>query len=429
MKLSRKAFLKNSVLASVAIGLSKLPSFANSSSPSLINSTKNKATVKDEKYWLKIREEFCTSINIINLNNAAVSPQPIAVQHAQTKYEQYSNEAPSYFMWEKLANKRDTCRENLAEFAGCAADELAFSRNATEALNTLIYGVKIKTGEEVILSNLDYPFVINSWKQRAEREGIRLKFIQLNFPENSEEEIIAKYKAATSEKTKFIQLTHVINWNGQILPVKKLIDLAHSRNCKVILDAAHSFAHLPYKISELNADYFAASLHKWFCGPFGTGFLQMKKEHIADCFPLHSAYDSKSDSIQKFEFIGTNSYTAQLALLDALNFQEAIGVELKYKRLSYLRNYWIEKVSALKNFQMFSPNMEKGHGGSIAAFGIKSLSAKAISSFLMERHNIHTGIVNLPEIEAVRISPHIYTSLQELDILVSAIKKLHKESL
>lgn len=429
MKISRKAFIRTGIFGCAALGLSKINTLNLSSKLHLpdINSPNSGAT--NEKYWESIRKYFCTSTQVINLNNAALSPQPINVQHDFFSNEELSNEAPSYFMWEKLNNKREELRYRLAEFIGANGEEIAICRNATEALNNIIFGINLQKGDEVVLSNLDYPFVINAWKQRALREGIKLKFVNLELPENKTSRIIKKYSEALTENTKVLHLTHMINWNGQIMPIKKLTKIAHQNNCKVLLDAAHSFAHLPHQIEDLKIDYYAASLHKWLCSPFGTGILQIKRDNIAEIWPLNSAYYPKSNDIRKFEFLGSRSYAAEMAVLSALEFHLNIGSELKYKRLSHLKSYWIDQVKQLEKFELLSPKSNKNEGGAIAAFRIEGLDAQDVANKLFKKYHIHTGIVNLPELKAIRISPHIYTLKKELDLLVKGIREIHELTL
>lgn len=393
---------------------------------SRFSATAENARYNDEAFWKKVRAQFCTSTPIINLNNAALSPHPVPVQQAHFQNAQYSNEIPSYHMWEILDRQRATMRKNLAELAGCPADEIAINRNATEALNTIIFGLPLQKGDTVIVSNLDYPYMLNAWQQRGMRDGINLKWVKLESPE-TDNSIVKKYEKALKEGCRVLHLTHVINWNGQILPVKRLIELAHQYGAEVVLDAAHSFAHLPYRIADLDADYYGASLHKWLCSPFGNGFLQIKKQHIPKIWPLLSAYDPKSSDIRKFEILGSRSYASEMAIQEAIDFHNTLGTFLKYERLSYLRNYWLDQVKDLSGFKMLSPNYSELEGGAIAAFQIKNQSVEAIADLLMEQYQIHVGKIQIPGLQGIRISPHIYTTLNELDQLVVALKKISQD--
>lgn len=231
----------------------------------------------NEDYWAWIKNEYTVSPNLLNLNNGGVCPQPKAVQDAHIRFYQYCNEAPSYYMWRILDQGREALRGKLAELAGCDAEELAINRNSTEGLNTIIFGLNLKAGDEVILTKQDYPNMINAWKQREKREGIKLVWLDFELPRENDEYFVERFVGAFTSKTKVVHITHLINWIGQIQPVRKIADEAHKRGIEVIVDGAHTFAHLDYKISDLGCDYFATSLHKWLCAPFGSGFSLYQK--------------------------------------------------------------------------------------------------------------------------------------------------------
>ena len=251
----------------------------------------------DEDFWYYVQQAYTVSANIINLNNGGVSPQPRVVQEAVERYNRMSNEAPSYYMWRILDKGREPLRAKLADLAGCSPEELAINRNSSEALETIIFGLRLKAGDEVVLTKQDYPNMINAWKQREHRDGIVLKWLDFQFPIADKQQIVDTFVNAFSEKTKVVHLTHIINWMGQILPVREIADEAHKRGIEVLVDAAHSFAHLDYKIPDLKCDYFGTSLHKWLCAPFGSGLLYVRKEKIAKLYPLFAAGDPESDDI------------------------------------------------------------------------------------------------------------------------------------
>ena len=238
-----------------------------------------------EDYWSIIQQSYTVSPNIINLNNGGVSPSPRIVQEAVARYNTMINEGPSYFMWRILDQGREPLREKLADLAGCDKEEIAINRNSTEALNTIIYGLHLHAGDEVIGTKQDYPNMINAWKQRAAREAIIYKQISFNFPVENDNVIVAAYEKAITSKTKIIHVTHIINWVGQIMPVKKICDMAHRHGVQVICDGAHSFGLLDFTIPDLGCDYFGTSLHKFLSAPIGSGLLWIKKrkdrEHLA----------------------------------------------------------------------------------------------------------------------------------------------------
>ncbi|HRP38312.1 MAG TPA: aminotransferase class V-fold PLP-dependent enzyme [Chitinophagales bacterium] len=412
---SRKSFLKKSLA---------LSAFA----PLLFQSGKGNSTVNfaekdNDKFWQQIREQFTLSPEIINLNNGAVSPQPLAVQQAHIENYQYSNLAPSYFMWQKLDEQREPLRTKVAEFCGVEADEIAFNRNTTEGLSTIIFGLNLKAGDEVIVSKYDYPFALNAWQQRALRNGIKLNWVTLHLPEEDENSIVEKYVSQITPQTKIIHLTHVLNWTGQIIPVRKIADAAKQKGCEVLVDGAHSFAHINFKISDLNCDYFAASFHKWLCAPFGTGFMFVKKEKIENLFPLLSSYESLKDNIRKFETLGTRSFPAEMAVSAALDFHQAIGSERKENRLRELKNYWVEAAKNIQGLKLLT-SLKNEFSCGMATFEIQNKKAEDIVAFLLNESKIHTSAVLWEGLNAVRIAPSIYTNFSELDLLVDTLKRL-----
>src|SRR5688572_2636424 len=231
----------------------------------------------EEDFWYYIQQAFTVSPGLINLNNGGVSPAPRTVQEAMKRYYDLSNEAPSYYMWRILDQGREPLRKNLAALAGCDAEEIAINRNSSEGLETVIFGLQLKRGDEVVAAKQDYPNMINAYKQRELRDGIKMVWINLDLPSEDENYLVNEYVKAFTPKTKVVHLTHIINWNGQILPVKKIAQEAHKKGIEVVVDGAHSFMHIDFKIPDLEADYFASSLHKWLYAPIGSGLLYVKK--------------------------------------------------------------------------------------------------------------------------------------------------------
>jgi selenocysteine lyase/cysteine desulfurase len=370
-----------------------------------------------------VRESYTVSGNIINLNNGGVSPQPKPVQEAHIRYYQYANEGPSYFMWRILDQGREPLREKIAKLAGADAEEVAINRNATEGLNSIIFGLNLQRGDEVVLCRYDYPNMMNAWKQREKREGIKLVWIDMMFPLEDDEKIIALYANAITPKTKIIHLTHLINWTGQILPAKKIIKMAHEKGCKVILDGAHSFAHIEFNLHDLDCDFFATSLHKWLCAPFGSGFMYIKKQQIKDVWSLLSNDHPDGDDIRKFESIGTRSFASEMAIAQAIDFHESIGSKRKAERLFFLKNYWAEKISALKGFKL-STSLKPEYSCAIAHVGLEGWKGAEMESKLFEKFKIHTVGIDMIDLKGIRITPHVYTSTADLDKLVEGLKYL-----
>lgn len=425
--LSRKKFIHRSALAAASLSLAGYIQPANAA---LLNQHLERieplspeAAARDEDFWNWIREQYTTSPNIMNLNNGGVSPQPKPVQDAHIRYYQYCNEAPSYYMWRVLDQGREPLRDRLAELAGCLPEEIAINRNTTEGLNTIIFGLNLKAGDEVVLTKYDYPNMTHAWQQREKRDGIKLVWIDLDLPVENDETFVRKYAEAITPKTKIVHVTHMMNWTGQILPARKIADMAHSRGCEVVLDGSHSFVHIDYKLKDLDCDYYATSLHKWLCAPFGTGFMFIKKEKISKVWALLSAPVPDADNIGKFESIGTRSFAAEMAIGNAIDFHYLIGSKRKEERLRYLKNYWCEKIEKYRKFKFYT-SLKPEFSCAIATVGIEGWDAGDACSELFEKHKIHTTNAIHEAVNGVRITPHVYTTTRDLDVLVLALEEI-----
>lgn len=378
----------------------------------------------NEDYWSFIQQAYpASSSPILNLNNGGVSPSPQLVLDAVDRYSKMSNLAPSYYMWRILDQGREPLREKLAQLGGCDPEEIAINRNATEALNTVIHGLDLNKGDEVIGSIQDYPNMMNAWKQRALREGIVYNQLSFDFPIEDEDFIVDMYRQAISPKTKIIHVTHVINWVGQIMPVKKICQMVHERGIEVVVDGAHSFGLLDFDIPDLEADYFGTSLHKYLSAPIGTGMMWVKKEHISKVWPLFCDQDPTRGDIRKFETLGTRSFPIEQGIGEAINFHNGIGRKRKEERARYLKNYWAEKAKEIPGVNIHT-SLKDSFSCVIAGVSIDGMTPRVLESTLLKTYKIHTSPISYENIDVVRVSPHVYTKPSELDRLVKALGEL-----
>lgn len=422
--LSRKQFIRRSGIT--LIGLPALSAFGpltvlNGCTPS----SDPEQMAADDAFWTSIRERYTLDDKVINLNNGGVSPQPLSVQKGHWERYERSNLAPSYFMWRKVDDEREPLRERLAALVNVSAEEIAINRNATEGLNTVIFGLPLEKGDGVVLSPYDYPHMLNAWRQRELRDGLRLNYVRLDLPMEDGDAIVERYREAITPNTKVVHITHVINWTGQVMPVKRITEMAKAKGCEVIVDAAHSFIHLPLDLTEIGCDYAATSLHKWLCAPFGTGMMFIRRENIGKVWPLLGNHEPQSGDIRKFETLGTRSFAAEMATHDALDFHEAIGQERRTARFRHLRRYWTEQVKDLKGIRFYTPHDDRFAGG-MATFGIEGWEAEDIHAHLFNERGLHTSPVKWEKLNGVRVSPHLYTADRELDLLVDGLRILAK---
>lgn len=423
----RRTFLKQAAILAGAFSANSLFHQAHAAewlaASGKISNLNPEQAAQNEDYWSVIQQAYTVNPNLINLNNGGVSPSPLVVQLAVERYNQLSNEGPSYYMWRILDQGREPLREKLAALAGALPGEIAIDRNSTEALNTVIYGLPLKSGDEVIGTKQDYPNMIQAYRQRAERDGIIYKQISFDFPIEDDEQIVKAYAEAITPRTRLIHVTHIINWVGQIMPVAKIADMAHAHGIEVIADGAHSFGLLDFKIPDLHCDYFGASLHKFLSAPIGTGMLWIKSGKIEKIWPLICNGAPHSGDIRKFESLGTRSFAIEQGIGEAINFHEGIGGKRKQARIGYLKNYWASQVQSIPKVKLHT-SLNLNYSCAICGVSIDGMTPADLDNALFSRYKIHTVGIVWENISCVRVTPHVYTTLAGLDKLVRAIGEI-----
>lgn len=424
MKFSRRTILK---LMGIVSAFNPMKLFSKNTSTVSIEDLSHfeENDFGNEDFWNLINQSFTVSKNIINLNNGGVSPQPKIVQETFERYNRLSNEGPAYFMWRILDQGREPIRARLAELAGCTPEEIAINRNTTEGMDTIIFGLNLKPGDEVVLTKQDYPNVINAWKLREIRDNIKLIWVDLNLPSNDKNYLVNSFVSAFTSRTKVVNITQMINWNGQILPVKEIADEAKKLGILVLVDAAHAFAHFEFKFPELNCDFLATSLHKWLCAPFGTGLLYIRKELIKDIPPLFPNDKPYSDNIRKFESLGTRSFPAEMAIGEAINFHSVVGPARKESRLRWLKKYWTNELSKIPKIKILTPD-EPDFSCGLGLFAVEGVKPEDVSNWLFEKKKIFTVAINWENIHGIRVTPHIYTRPADLDVFCDSINEFVK---
>src|SRR6478736_1302561 len=314
----------------------------------------------DEGYWRDIQQAFTLDRTIINLNNGYTCPSPRVVHEALKRYLDISNQAPIHYMWNLLEPNVEQVRRKLAAEAGCDPEELAITRNASEGLQICQLGIDLKAGDEVVTTNQDYGRMLDTWDQRARRNGIVLKKVSFPVPPASLDVLAERLLAAITPATKVLHFCHITNLTGQIFPVKRICDEARRRGIQTIVDGAHAFAQFPFRLEDLGCDYYGTSLHKWLLAPIGTGFLYVRRERIPALWPLTPANEARKSDIRKFEEIGTHPAAYHNAIAEALTFHEGIGSERKAARLRFLRSLWSDRLTRFPNVTVrTSPDPEQ----------------------------------------------------------------------
>ena len=422
---SRRAFLQTLGATSVAaFGRHDLHARVDSAARAVQGRSPDEVAA-DEDFWREIREAFTLDRTIVNLNNGGVCPSPRVVHEAMKRYLDISNQAPVYHMWQILEPNLETVRRRLAAEFGCDAEELAVTRNASEALQIAQLGIDLAPGDEVLTTNQDYPRMLDTWQQRVRRDGIVLKQISFPVPPPSQADLASRFEKAITARTKVIHVCHITNLTGQIFPVRDICRMARGRGIRTIVDGAHAFAHFPFSLADLECDYYGTSLHKWLLAPVGTGFLYVRRELIKDHWPLTPASESRAADIRKFEEIGTHPAAMHNAIAEALEFHHSVGGARKAARLRYLRNRWARLLHERPGAKVLT-SFDPAQGCAIGLLSLGELDPEKVTAHLWNRHRIIVTPIRHAEFQGLRITPNLYTTLGEIDGFVTAIEEVLK---
>ena len=391
----------------------QLSSYAPSASPA--------AVADDEDFWMQVRQAFTIDRNNINLNNGSVAPSPITVQRAQLDYLSMTNMSPSYYVDEMLYPAFEVVRRRLARRFGCDAEEIAITRNTTEALEAVQLGMPLERGDEILTTTQDYPSMVTAWRQRERRDGVVLKFLAFPSPPPSVDDLVARVERAITPRTKVVHVSHVYFTTGQIFPVKRICQMARARGIEVVVDGGHSFAQFPFTRDELDCDYFGTSLHKWLSAPVGTGFLYVRKAKIPRIWSLFASPPDMHDNIRKFEGIGTFPVHVRNPITEAIDFWESIGPERKAARLRLLRRRWVNAVKDAPGVSILTPD-DDAQSCALGAMTLQGVTGPQLTDWLMAKHRVHVRPRVVPnEFSAIRVTPNVYTTLEEVDVFARAI--------
>ena len=383
---------------------------------------------REEDFWFDIQQSFSVTRGLINLNNGGVSPSPRLVTEALIRYVWQQEDATAYTMWQLLEPQSETIRTGLADLFGCDREEIAITRNASESLEALLFGMDFKPGDEILTTTQDYPRMLSTLRQRERREGLVLKLIRIPVPPRTTDDILAAYERGITPRTRLILISHMINLTGQITPVRAVCEMARARRIETVVDGAHSFAHFNFRRDDLGCDYFGTSLHKWLYAPKGTGMLYVRRDKIERVWPLLAAEQKQANDIRKFEETGTRSAAPRLAIGEALLYHHGIGAARKEARLRYLARYWMTRLRGLPRIS-FNTSFDERQSCALANFHLAGTEPGALADYLMRTHKIFTTPIVHDEFKGLRITPNLYTTTKELDRFCNVIETLARKGL
>ncbi|MBX3277745.1 MAG: aminotransferase class V-fold PLP-dependent enzyme [Acidobacteria bacterium] len=417
--LTRRSFLRGAAAVSASFNEAGIGAALDSVRFVAGRTAEDAAT--DEDFWFEIQRAFTVDRTYINLNNGGVSPSPRIVQEAMRRYLDYSNHAPTLTMWQHLEHQIESVRRRLARAYGCSPDEMAITRNASEALEICQLGLDLQPGDEVVTTDQDYPRMLNTWRQRERRDRIVVRKVSFPVPPPGLDDLAERIERAVTPRTRVIHFCHITNLTGQIFPVKRICRFGRERGIEVIVDGAHAFAHFPFTHADLDCDYYGTSLHKWLTAPHGTGFLYVRKSKIKNLWPLMAAEEKQDDDIRKFEEIGTHPAANHNAISEALDFHEGIGPERKAARLRHLFRRWAKRLDGRKGVKIltsYDPQQSCG----LATVSVEGIKPGDLAAHLFNKYRIIATPIEHAQFHGLRVTPNVYTTPSEIDRFAEAME-------
>lgn len=379
--------------------------------------------VEEDDFWKRIRQDYSLKPDYINLENGYYNIAPMPTLNKFVEHVKEVNYQGSYYMRTVQWGNKKKIAGRLADWLGCSREELIITRNATESLDMIISGFPWREGDEAIYAEQDYGSMIDQFEMIGRRYGVKNKVISIpNHPE-SDDEIVALYESQITSRTKLIMVCHMINITGHILPVRKICEMAHGHGVEVLVDGAHCVGHIGLNIQDLNCDYYASSLHKWLSTPLGAGLLYVSKDKIPGIWPLFAEHDREETDISRLNHTGTHPVHTDLAIADAMDYLEVIGMERKEKRLRFLQRYWSERLRQVEGLIVNTPEAPERSCG-IGNVGHKNMKPAALAKTLLDEFGIFTVAIDGAGVHGCRITPNVYTTTTELDSFIAAMETL-----
>ena len=418
--MDKRTFLKTAGLAGLGatLNLSSLKSAV-----AAVEGIDPRRVATDEDFWLAVRGDYSIKPDYINLENGYYCFMPQDTLEHQIQHMRRVNYEGSYYMRNARQKNKRIVAAKVAEVVGASADEMAITRNTTESLDLVIGGMDWQPGDEAVMAEQDYGAMLNHFKLVGKRFGVVNRLVSVPNHPKDDDEIVDLYASAITDKTRLLMVCHMINITGQVLPIRKICDMAHARGVEVMVDGAHAYSHIDFQMADLDCDYYGASLHKWLSAPLGSGMLYVKKDKIDNVWPLLAAGNFDSNDIRRLNHIGTDPVHVDLGIVNAIEYQKALGLKRKEARLKYLQQYWTSQLRDHPRVIINTPADVNRHGA-IGNVHIEGWDPRELADTLFNDYRIFTVGINRPGVVGLRITPNVYTTPDELDALVAAIKEL-----
>lgn len=418
--MKKREFIKQASLAVIGA-----PFYGSALASSVANLPKksNAQIATEEDFWLEVRKDYKLTPEYINLESGYYNIIPTPALEALKKNIEMVNYQGAHYMRTVQWENKDRMVEKVSKVIKASPKNVIITRNTTESLNMIIKGMDWEPGDEAVFAEQDYGAMKNMFAQVSKRFGTVNKIISIPNHPVSDEAIVSLYEKAITPKTKLLMVCHMINITGHILPVKKICAMARSKGVKVMVDGAHCVGHFEFDINDLGCDFYGTSLHKWMGVPLGTGLLYVADKEIDRVWPLFAEDPTGAGDIKRLNHTGTIPVYHDLTIEAAIDYYNVLGGARKEARLRYLQEYWTKQVRNIPKIRLNTPQ-ESHRACGIANVGIEGMNPSTLADRLFKEYRIYTVAIDNANVQGCRITPNVFTTVEELDELVVALKNL-----
>lgn len=379
----------------------------------------------NESYWQMVKRQYPLEENLIYLNAANVCPASRLVLDRHVEYLRDFHGNPSFQNRDKYEGMRESLRGKVARMLRVSPDEIAITRNTSEGSNIIVKGVDLKPGDEILITDHNHPSNNDSWRVRAQRDGLVVRSLPVPIPAPSAEKLLSDFERAITPRTRVIAITHVTSTTGIQYPAREIAALARKRGIYMHLDGAQTFGALDVNLGEIGCDSYSTSAHKWLMGPLEAGLLWVRAERIPQIWPsiVTAGWTDHLKGARKFEVFGQRDDPRVVALEAAVDFINLIGmpaVEARVQALATRAKIQLKEMASVE----LKTNLEPELSGGVIKFRVKSMPTKRAYDRLWEKYRMAIAMTPSGESEGLRFSPQIYNSMEEVDRAVAAVKEI-----
>jgi len=361
--------------------------------------------VSGNAFWDEVQALFKSNPDgLLNLNHGSSTNMPIPIMEKYVNYTEAINAYAPYQILNSWKKAIATAKSDLSNFIGADNSEISYTLNTTTAINSILEGLPLESGDEIVCASSDYPHSTSTLENIKRIKGVNLIKLDIDFINLTDEEIVETYKKAISPKTKLLFITHITHRKGEIYPVQMICDMARAKGVDTLIDGAHSVGQIDLNLHEIGCDYFASSLHKWLNAPLGTGIRYIKSDKIGKVNHIGSYPKNKIDNNEKFDYIGTRAFQNELVVKDCLEFVQEITIKKKESRFCQLKDHWVNQLKDHPEIEILS---DQKRSGGISSLWLPKLNTKAVINTLSNKYKIHVKASsnNLTKRPLMRISP------------------------